>query len=588
VKIVAFDTETKGFDWFDPNQRAFLASWADEDGEYVANLAEPSQVGRFIEALQSADVVLAHNQSFDVHQTRETLGFDMMKELNCEFHDTDILARCAVPKGAGGTDSYKLKNLAALYLNADAKKPEEHISELGKSMGLKKDDEAAYYDIWRAYPEAMEYYAKMDARYTYDLYPILKDRLNEKTEKAYALEKKVVPVVLEAERVGVRLDPQAVRRLHKQYKTVEREEWEYLSNELGEAALGGKGSEDALIEALLKIGVPLTERTQSGDKLATNKFALQKFEDDFPQLQSLSRYRQADKFLSTYIGPMEGREVVHPSFLTIGAWTSRMSCMRPNMQNIPKRAGKEVRSMFVPREGHSFIVCDYDSIEVRLLAYYLNSPDFIDLIESGHDPHAWMAAQIHGGEIAEYEKGTDGQPLRDVAKNTLFAIIYGAGGPRVTDMNKLDPGPYDADGKPQYHEAKRLIRQIKTSVPRYYNLNERVRNKVKLDGFVSTLYGHRQPVNKDKAYVGLNALIQGTASGVMKSGLIEAAERLKALEGYPLLVVHDEGLFEVPNGAVKEAQPIIEQAFKEAGNEHSLKPTLQVTSKIVTTNYADA
>ena len=75
------------------------------------------------------------------------------------------------------------------------------------------------------------------------------------------------------------------------------------------------------------------------------------------------------------------------------------------MQNIPKRAGKEVRAMFVPRPGHALVVTDYDSIEARLLAYYLGDKDFQRAINDGFDMHAWMASVIWGGTPEQYAKG---------------------------------------------------------------------------------------------------------------------------------------------------------------------------------------
>jgi DNA polymerase-1 len=258
--------------------------------------------------------------------------------------------------------------------------------------------------------------------------------------------------------------------------------------------------------------------------------------------------------------------------------------------------------MFVPREGHAFVVCDYDSIEVRLLAYYLGDPGFRELIAEGHDPHAWMAMNLEGGSMDDYLKGTPGQPIRDKAKNTLFAITYGAGGGRVSDMNKLDPGPwYDEDHpaivaareqgrywpKPgwQYKEGRALVKKIKGALPGYHKLNRRVRSKIETVGYVTTIMGRKQPVKPDKSYVGLNALIQGSAADIMKQGLVNVAEAVAPLGGIPLLVVHDEVVVEVPTERAQECLTLTEAALVGA---HDLNPALKVTGSVVTTSYADA
>jgi DNA polymerase-1 len=575
TKVIAFDTETRGLDWFRPECRAFLATWADEDGEYVADLSDEEQRALFLNALDEADTLVAHNFSFDAHHVREVTGVDLTTN-GWELHDTDLMSRVLFPEGQrkGERGGHGLKNLATVWLRADAAHGEEEIEKLAEQIGTKlKGGDGAYYDVWRAFPDAMEYYAKLDARYTYDLYERFRTEWTEESRRCYELEQRVLPILVNAERVGVALDREAVRALHHQYQEVQRSLRSALSEQLGEAALGGRGSEDALLDALGSLGVPLHRRTDSG-KLSTNQFALQEFEDDFPVLAQLSEFRQANKFLSTYIEPMLDRETVHPSFRQCGAWTGRMSCTRPNMQNIPKRAGKEVRSMFVPREGHAFVVCDYESIEVRLLAWYLGDDGFRQLIADGHDPHAWMAANIHGGSPDDYRKGTDGQPLRDVAKNTLFAITYGAGAPRVADMNKISK-----------EQAKTLIRNIKGSLPGFHRLNKRIRSKIEASGHVTTLFGRKQPVRPDKSYVGLNALIQGSAADIMKQGLVNVAEAVAPLGGIPLLVVHDEVVVEVPTERAQEALALTEAALVGA---HDLNPPLAVTGSVVTTSYADA
>lgn len=230
--------------------------------------------------------------------------------------------------------------------------------------------------------------------------------------------------------------------------------------------------------------------------------------------------------------------------------------------------------MFIPREDHSFVVFDYESIEVRLLAYYMASESYRKLIRDGLDPHAYMAACIHGGDMEEYVKGTPGQKERDIAKHTMFAITYGAGAPRVADMNKISKD-----------EARDLIRKIKKSLPGYYRLNKRIRNKIEAVGYVHTAFGKKQVVDKEKSYVGLNSLIQGTAAQIMKRGLVDANNAIAHLGATPLLLVHDELVVECPSENAEEVASLIPGAMTGA---FDMDPPLAVEGGIVTTNYADA
>lgn len=586
-KVVAFDTETRGFNWWDPAQQAFLGQWADESGEWHAVL--PSDPGPLVAALEVADVIVAHNLSFDTHQLREICGLDLLS-LGKELHDTDLLMRILRPELARKLSDdekalgFGLKKLAKAFVDPNAMHWEDIIKERAKQIGLSSLDgpsapSDSYYQVWRAYPEDMEQYGRMDARYTHDLllkfYPeLLKDA---RRLALYQLEMAVAPRLIRAEQTGIATDQVEVAKQHKEYVAKERELHENLAKELGEQALGGEGSEDALIEALLKQGVPLYRKTKSGDALSTNKFALEEFEDKYPVLADLMEWRRVKRFLDTYLGPAVGNPVVHTSFFQCEAWTGRMSSRRPNMQNIPKRAGKEVRKIFVPREGNAFVRADFDSIEVRLLAYYLGTAGepYRQLIEDGHDPHAWMAAQIWGGEMQDYMKETAGEPKRDIAKNVMFAITYGAGVPRVMDMTKL---PRD--------ESKALISKIKGSLPGYYKLtNDRIRPKVETTGFVTTMFGRKQIINRDKAYVGLNAIIQGTAADIFKQAVVNAYDALEPIGWQPILFVHDEILSEGPLDSAADAEQRLRSAMVSAAD---FRPKLAVSSSIVTTNYADA
>lgn len=567
---IAFDTETKGFAWYD-GETAFLASWADEKNEYVADLGTPDGAQEYINALEAGDPLVAHNFSFDCHQTRASVEYDILAS-GSAIHDTDIMARVAIPTGQR-KGSYKLKDLATTFLDPEAKAEQDAIDEMAKSIGVSlKSTPHAYYEVWRAYPDVMEKYAKKDARYTYDLHTHLEKELGD-TSAPYELEREVIPVLTKAEEVGIRLDQPVVETLKKEYEQLAEEAYEPLVKELGEKALGGEGSKQAMLDALLGLGVPLYRKTKTGE-LATHKWALEEFKDDFPILQTLMDYRLYTKFLSTYIGPAEGREYVHTSFKQCEAWTGRMSSARPNMQNIPKRAGKKARSMFIPREDHVFVVFDYESIEVRLLAYYMASESYRKLIRDGLDPHAYMAAAIHGGEMEDYVKGSSGQKERDIAKHTMFAITYGAGAPRVADMNQIPKS-----------EAKELIRKIKSSLPGYYRLNSRIRKKIESVGYVNTAFGRKQVVDKEKSYVGLNSLIQGTAAEIMKRGLVQANELVTPYGATPLLVVHDELVVECPKENAEQVAALVPGAMTSA---FEMDPPLAVEGGIVETNYADA
>ncbi|MGZ6646992.1 MAG: DNA polymerase [Solirubrobacteraceae bacterium] len=590
VNAVAFDTETKGFAWWTPAEQAFLVTWATADGEWWADLGDPESPGvcHFLDAIQAADVIIGHNLKFDIHQVRATIGFDIADyalRAGKRLEDTDLMSRVLYPEGQnkGARGGHGLKNLATVYLRVDAKDPEEAIKEMGKRIGLRTIKQVgAYYDVYRAYPGEMRAYALADARYTRDLYDKFLHKASEEPRQAdiYEMERQLMPIIIEAERVGIRTDQDKVAHFKQKFTAQHREYYGRLTSELGEAAFGGEGSEEALVEALLKHGIPLHERTKEIGKLSTSKFALQEFEYDFPVIADLFEYRRLERFLNTYIGPMDGVEVIHPNFGQIGAWTGRMSCRQPNMQNWPKLAGKEVRSVLVPREGYCFIATDYEGIEERLLAYYLGDPGYRELA-SHYDPHAWLAAQIWGGEPELYMKGTDKAiSHRQPAKKIKYAIAYGAGKPRVRALLREAGLPATED------DARRIISKVKSALPNYYYLTKhRIEPKVKRYGYVNTIAGRKNPINKNKAYVGLSGLIQGSAADIMKMGAIGVSRAVSPFGAYPLLFVHDEVLTECPLGRELECQAAQDAAMLAAWD---LNPPLAVESSIAYHDYSEA
>lgn len=594
MNAVAFDTETRGFAWWDAREQAFLVTWATADGEWWADLSDKdsAQVRAFIDAVTDADIVIGHNLKFDIHQIRETLGFNI-PALGKELHDTDLQSRVFYPEGQnkGARGGHGLKNLATVYLRADASDPEEAIKSMAKSIGLRTIQQTgAYYEVYRAYPEEMRRYALADARYTYDLWagPFAAKAAAEPQQAAiYELERRVLPVLIEAERRGIRTDQARVAQFKAEFSDERDRLRAGLVQQLGERAMtskadwDGESSEDPadLAEALLKLGVPLHERTDTG-RLSTAKFALQEFESSFPVISDLFEYRRLERFLNTYIGPMDGVDVIHTNFGQIGAWTGRMSARTPNMQNWPKRAGKHVRSVLVPREGHCFVVADYEGIEERLLAYYLGDPWYRELAAT-RDPHAWLATQIWGGAIEEYEKGSDKAIThRQPAKNIKFAITYGAGKKRVAAMLRDAGLPSSED------DARRFISKIKASLPNYYHLTRhRIEPKIHQYGHVNTIAGRRNPVSRNKAYVGLNALIQGSAADIMKLGVTGVAEAVAPLGAVPLLFVHDEIVVECPLGREHDCAALMESAMCAA---FALNPPLAVETSIAYNDYSEA
>lgn len=610
--MIAWDTETRSLRWWE--NPAFLASWDTGSGGRVAPIGPHVEQddGRadyeVRELLESHDHHIGANLKFDLHMAREALGVELVtpgRKLD------DVLTMSRLVYGARRS-MHGLKELATDHVDPSAKDAEklmgEAYHEVSGRASMEYDD--AYYVTWKHKPDVVEHYAKLDAEYTLALYDHLKPQIDAdpKLASLYKLERDVQTVLYEAEKKGVTVDPNAVARLKANYTERDAAARAALVEHLGFVP-EGDGSQDRLREALVAAGVELTERTENTGELAINRRALSKHAEH-PAVAALFEWRRVGKFLSTYIGPMEGRDVVHTNFKQAEAWTGRMAAASPNMQNLPKRTevGKasedKIRSVFVPREGMEFIVADFDSIEMRVLAYYLGDKHYRELIANG-DPHAITAAAAFSQVSVRPEdffKGTSNRWLRDIAKQVTYSIVYGGGGPVVMDtVNKfvLEAGHpeymVDLDG------ARAIRRKIAGAIPGFKQftdspfrgkdyprgrLYEQLLNSQEGEyGYVRTLMGRKQWIKLDKAYVALSGLIQGSAADIMKQAAVNLHEALKPHGGYPLLFVHDEAVVEVPLGWGERLKPVVVEAMVAAAD---IDPALQVEANVTDKSYAHA
>lgn len=613
--VLAWDTETRNFRWWE--NPAFLASWvssgaSDSWGESSHVAALPNQGQQLLGALASHTSLVGHNAKFDAHMTRESIGFDVLDPAKgYTVHDTATMSRLV---NGSREPFHGLKELAVKHIDPTADEGEERMEkrhyELTGHSNMSQDD--TYWHVWNDADgrDLVETYAATDAKLTLKLYELLAPQIasDAKLAKLYKLETQVQTVLYEAEKMGVAIDQEQVTRLDEGYGAREAAARRDLQRELG-CVPEGTGSDEALREALPRAGVKLTERTEKTGELAVNRRALAAYADH-PAVKALFEFRRVNKFRKTYLGPLYDHDVVHTNFKQSEAWTGRMAAAQPNLQNLPKRTEKslenelKVRSVFVPRDGYEFVVSDYESIEVKVLAHHLGFPEYKELVRAG-DPHAITASAavsvlgIHA-KPEDFYKGTEMRWLRDIAKNCTYGIVYGGGGPVIRDTwNRM----VIEAGQPQYvidlDQARAIRRQITDTIPGFkaftaspYKGRSYPRGALYAQllasqsgdyGYVRTLGGRKQWIKLDKAYVALSGLIQGGAADIMKMAAVNVHEALKPHGGYPLLFVHDEMVNEVPKGWGERLTPIIEEAMVDA---FPLDPALTVESTVTDRSYA--
>ncbi|PAP78155.1 DNA polymerase I [Rubrivirga marina] len=278
-------------------------------------------------------------------------------------------------------------------------------------------------------------------------------------------------------------------------------------------------------------------------------------------------WRQVSKLKSTYVDklpelihPDTGR--VHTDYNQTVAATGRLSSTNPNLQNIPIRTdlGKEIRKAFVAEPGHVLMAADYAQIELRIIAHMSGDPDLIQAFAEEKDIHTATAARVFD---VDYDDVTRGQ--RDRVKQVNYGIPYGISAFGLA--NRLRIGN---------KEAQALIDQYRQSYPRVIQFLDGLMEEARDRGYVETLLGRRRYVPQitsrnpnDRAYaerIAVNMPIQGTQADMIKIAMIAIHQGLADVsEGARMILqVHDELVFEVPEGDVDAVSQFVSEQMKAA------------------------
>jgi len=414
-------------------------------------------------------------------------------------------------------------------------------------------------------------YAGEDADLTLRLWLRLKPRLaQENVARVYErVDKPLVPVISRMERRGIKVDRDYLARLSSEFGR----EIQALEEKIYEAACGPFtiGSPQQLGEVLYgRLGLKGGRKGKSG-QYSTDVNELERLAAEGVTCASLVLdWRQLTKLKSTYTDALQqqinletGR--VHTSFSLTGAQTGRLSSNDPNLQNIPIRTeiGRKIRDAFVAAPGYKLLSADYSQIELRLAAHMADVPQLKEAFNAGADIHAITAEELFG----RVDRDT-----RNQAKTINFAILYGSSAWGIAGRLGL---PKD--------EGKAIIDRYFERFPGIRAFMHSTLAFAREHGFTRTLFGrktHFEPnirspnpsIRGGAERAAINAPIQGTSADLIKRAMARMDDALGAagLQAKMLLQVHDELVFEVPDGQEQAAAEVIRKVMATAA-EPALK-----------------
>lgn len=588
-KIISLDTETTGLNIFGIGGKeadkivGIVLTLPNADLHYYVPFGHTTGEEQLPESLvfeylapflESEDLLkVLHNAKYDIHMLANH-GIEMGG-----FHFDTMVAMSILNENE---TSYALKNLANKY---------------GKFFGY-HDSSATYEELFgkggfEGTPlDIGSIYASKDGHLTWLFYQFIMENFEKQPElKAnyFEIEQPITLVSVEMERNGFLIDLEYATEYAKELDTEVTKLEKELVKHFGNINVNSPVQLADVLYNKLKL-------TDVSKKRSTDAKTLKKLTGEHEGIATLLKYRDLKKLLSTYVIPLpekvddSGR--LHGQFKQAGTVTGRFSSSDPNLQNLPKKARKLIKA----GDGRLIIGIDFSQIEPRVLASMSQDEVFMIPYTTGRDLYSSIGSQVFNKPI---EECGDGSPERKASKVILLGVMYGMSPKALADML----------GIPQY-EAEKFVNDFFES---YQGVKAFVKQKnyeADTTGYVKTLFnrkrrfiGHKEVaeayhavVNRIKAENGgefpktladasrssrqaywkvagkygvvqrqsVNAVVQGTASEIMKKAMIKLWRHCKKM-GYKFLAtVHDEVLIDVPENITLEEIEELEKIMCEA------------------------
>ncbi|GAA8356546.1 DNA polymerase I [Helicobacter pylori] len=367
---------------------------------------------------------------------------------------------------------------------------------------------------------------------------------------ASGIETPFVKVLMDMEFQGFKIDAPYFKRLEQEFKNelhvLERQILDLIGVDFN------LNSPKQLSEVLYdKLGLSKNKSHSTDEK------NLLKILDKHPSIALILEYRELNKLFNTYTTPLlrlkDKDDKIHTTFIQTGTATGRLSSHSPNLQNIPVRSPKGllIRKGFIASsKEYCLLGVDYSQIELRLLAHFSQDKDLMEAFLKGRDIHLETSKALFGGDLAK-EK-------RSIAKSINFGLVYGMGSKKLSETLNIS-----------LNEAKSYIEAYFKRFPSIKDYLNGMKEEILKTSKAFTLLGRYRvfDFNGVNDYIkgnylreGVNAIFQGSASDLLKLGMLKVSERFKNNPSVRLLLqVHDELIFEIEEKNAPELQQEIQR-----------------------------
>lgn len=281
-----------------------------------------------------------------------------------------------------------------------------------------------------------------------------------------------------------------------------------------------------------------------------------------------------------HIRPEDGR--IHSQYLQLQGSTGRISCRRPNAQQVPKKGedGLALRRLFQAPPGKKLVSADFSTIEMRIMAYLSGDQTMIEAFREGQDLHRLTASKISGQPLEQISK-----EQRNAAKVVNFLLIYGGSAETLQWRAQSDYGvimsleeAYQA--RERFFETYSGVKEWQERQVREMSFTHEHHFHNCVQGFFSlpltctfTALGRRRvwprfgsgmTASKFQLF---NTPCQGTGADLIKLVMCELYNRLTSEDAKIVASVHDEILLEVPEDEAEDYAEMLCEIMNRIGSQ---------------------
>jgi DNA polymerase I-like protein with 3'-5' exonuclease and polymerase domains len=418
-------------------------------------------------------------------------------------------------------------------------------------------------------PEQLTY-AAMDVQVLVDLDGPINARMAEANlHRAWFLECKALPSMAQLWRTGLPFDRTSLETLHEDLaKDHERLGAEFLlaldealpedsklpkdpdgsintrAKAVGSIRAGNKQEAGFNLNSpkqLLHVFTTLLgeQPVDPNGKASASRAALREYIGDHKVVADYLAWKRVEKrrqMVEALIKHMHDDGFIRASYMQLGADTGRMSCISPNLQQIPRDS--RFRECVKAPSGWKLVVADYAQMELRLAAAEAEDSLMIRAFQDGLDLHTVTAMQIYG--VAEDEVTKE---QRQVSKSANFGLLYGSG---ARGLRNYAAGMGIQMDLAEAAEIREKFHAAYSGISRWQHKNAQASNGSSSNAAIRIRHsGLRRflPGDHNKLTTRCNTPIQGAGAAVLKRTLGLLWPLLKA-DGEEVVrlagVVHDE------------------------------------------------